>query len=125
MVFIIVCACMLFSCKTKVEYVDREVIKYQTISVHDTLFQDTHDSIYVSITQKGDTVFNTKYVEKIKWRDHVVYSHDTIFRDSIQVVQRESVKEVTKIPKIFWLTLVISILAVLYICYKIKKKFTI
>ena len=50
--------------KTKIEYVDREVVKYKKEVVHDTLIQHTHDSVYHTVFQKGDTIYDTKYVEK-------------------------------------------------------------
>jgi hypothetical protein len=92
---------MFCSCATKrqIEYVDREVVKYQKEVVHDTLIQHTHDSVYHTIIQKGDTVYDTKYVEKTKWRDRVVVKTDTCYRDSIQTIIKESVKEKQKTPK--------------------------
>ena len=92
---------LLSSCatKTKVEYVDREVVKYETKIQHDTLINNVHDSIYHTIFQKGDTVYDTKYVEKIKYRDKMVYKYDTIYRDSTQVVVKENTIEKRIIPK--------------------------
>lgn len=92
---------LLSSCatKTKVEYVDREVVKYETKIQHDTLINNVHDSIYHTIFQKGDTIYNTKYVEKIKYRDKMVYKYDTIYRDSTQVVVKENTIEKRIIPK--------------------------
>ena len=99
----VVVGIILFFCscatKTKVEYVDREVVKYNTIVQHDTLIRDTHDSIYHTIFQKGDTVYDTKYVERTRWRDRVAVKSDTCFRDSIQIQIKETVVEKTKIPK--------------------------
>ena len=92
---------LLSSCatKTKVEYVDREVVKYETKIQHDTLINNVHDSIYHTIFQKGDTIYDTKYVEKIKYRDKMVYKYDTIYRDSTQVVVKENTIEKRIIPK--------------------------
>lgn len=95
-VILFFCSC---ATKTKVEYVDREVVKHNTIVRHDTIIRDTHDSIYHTIFQKGDTVYNTKYVERTRWRDRVVVKSDTCFRDSIQIQVKETVVEKTKIPK--------------------------
>lgn len=94
----------------KIEYRDRDVNHYITSTVHDTLLQHTHDSIYHTVFQKGDTVFDTKYVERIKWRDRVVVKIDTCYRDSIQTVINESVKEKQIIPKWCYYCLVICIL---------------
>lgn len=100
---ILVCSC---ATRKSVEYVDREVVKYQKEVVHDTLIQHTHDSVYHTIFQKGDTVFDTKYVEKTKWRDRVVVKTDTCYRDSIQVKIMESVKEKQITPRWCYVSLV-------------------
>ena len=65
---IIIAVIMLFSScatKTKIEYRDREVVKYNTSYVHDTTFVEKHDSVYHTIFQKGDTVYDTKDGETI------------------------------------------------------------
>ena len=52
LVTIIIAIILMFSsCATKkqIEYVDREVVKYQKEVVHDTLLQHTHDSIYHTV----------------------------------------------------------------------------
>lgn len=118
----IVVALILFSScatKTKIEYRDHDVIHYITNTVHDTLTQHTHDSIYHTIFQKGDTVYDTKYVEKTKWRERIVERHDTCWRDSIVVEQKEMTKEVIKIPKIFHISLFISIFCCIFAIIKI------
>ena len=61
---IIVLATLFVGCATKrhVEYVDREVVKYKTKIQHDTLINNIHDSVYHTVFQKGDTIYDTKYV---------------------------------------------------------------
>lgn len=114
---IVVAIMMLSSCatKTKIEYRDRIVDHYNTIVQHDTLRENTHDSVYVEIKTKGDTVYNTKYVERTKWRDRVIERHDTCWRDSVVTEYKETVKEVTKIPKIFKISLVFLILCCIFV----------
>ena len=114
--FVVFCSC---ATKTKVEYVDREVVKYEKEVVHDTLMQHTHDSVYHTIFQKGDTVFDTKYVEKTKYRDRVVVRIDTCYRDSIQTVIKESVKEKQIIPKWCYYLLVFSIIVIIFAIVKV------
>lgn len=111
---------VLCSCATRhsIEYVDREVVKYQKEVVHDTLLQHTHDSVYHTVFQKGDTVFDTKYVEKTKWRDRVVVKTDTCYRDSIQTVIKESVKEKKIVPK--WCYFCLAVCAI-FIIFAIRK----
>ena len=118
---IIIAVILMFSsCATKkqIEYVDREVVKYQKELVHDTLIQHTHDSVYHTIFQKGDTIYDTKYIEKTKWRDRVVVKTDTCYRDSIQTVIKESVKEKQIIPK--WCYFCLAVCAI-FLIFTIRK----
>jgi hypothetical protein len=121
--FFAIAMTMLCSCATRksVEYVDREVVKYQKEVVHDTLIQHTHDSVYHTIFQKGDTVYDTKYVERTRWRDKVVVKKDTCWRDSIVTIKKETVKEVTKIPKLFKIAFVFSILVIIFAIVKLLR----
>ena len=107
---------VLSSCatKTKIEYVDREVVKYQKEVVHDTLIQHTHDSVYHTIFQKGDTIYDTKYVEKTKWRDRVVCKTDTCYRDSIRTQIKEKTVEKQKIPKWCYFSLVVCVIFLIF-----------
>ena len=107
--------------KTKIEYVDREVVKYETKVQHDTLINNVHDSIYHTIFQKGDTIYDTKYVERTKYRDRIVYQNDTCWRDSVATEYKETVKEVVKIPKIYRVALLISILSIIFAILKLTK----
>ena len=119
-VFVVVLA--LCSCATKkIEYVDRDVVKYNTIVQHDTLTQNTHDSIYHTVYQKGDTVYDTKYIEKTRWRDKVAVKTDTCYRDSVRTEIRESVIEKQKIPKWCYVSLVISAIFVIFAIGKFVK----
>ena len=119
---IIIAVIMLFSScatKTKIEYRDREVVKYNTSYVHDTTFVEKHDSVYHTIFQNGDTVYDTKYVERTRWRDNIVVKKDTCWRDSIVTIKKETVKEVTKIPKLFWISMCFSILVIIFAFVKL------
>jgi len=121
---ILIIAIMLFgSCatKTKIEYRDREVVKVQKQVVHDTLLQHTHDSIYHTVFQKGDTIYDTKYVEKTKWRDRVVVKTDTCYRDSIQTRIKETVVEKTKVPKWAYYCLGICVLFIIFAILKLTR----
>lgn len=119
---IVIVAVMIFgSCATKshIEYVDREVVKVQKEIEHDTLLQHTHDSIYHTIFQKGDTIYDTKYIEKTKWRDRIVVKTDTCYRDSIQTQIKETVVEKTKVPKWAYYCLGICVLFVIIAILKL------
>lgn len=86
---IVLCSC---ATKTKVEYVDRNVYKTEIQTKHDTLINNVHDSVYMQVFQKGDTVFQLKYKERVKYVNKIVYAKDTIYRDSVQTVVKEVVK---------------------------------
>ena len=123
LVAILVVAFSLTSCSTKriVEYRDRDVNHYITNTIHDTLINQTFDSVYFEVKVKGDTVFATKYKEKIRWRDRIVERHDTCWKDSIVTHDREIVKEITKIPKIYKVSLWISILIIIFAFVKLYR----
>lgn len=116
-------AFLLCSCatRTKVEYVDREVVKVEKQVVHDTLIQDRHDSIYHTIFQKGDTVYDTKYIERTKYRDRIVVKTDTCFRDSISVETKEVTIEKRVVPKWCYICLAVCIVFVGYYIIKILR----
>lgn len=123
MMFIIIAMCILLSScatKSKIEYVDREVVKYVHSVQHDTLINDVHDSIYHTIFQKGDTIYDTKYVEKTVYKDRVVHHTDTVLRDSIH----KEIKKVTVVKKETpkWCYLSLLCAPFLIFIYKIKNK---
>lgn len=114
--FVILVTCVVCSCATRksIEYVDREVVKYQKEVVHDTLLQHTHDSIYHTVFQKGDTIYDTKYVEKTKWRDKIVYKIDTCYRDSVYTQIKEKTVERQIIPKWCYFCLVVCAIFLIF-----------
>lgn len=107
--------------KTKVEYRDRDVNHYITNEVHDTLRIEVKDSTYHLIRVVNDTVYDTKYVERTRWRDRAVERHDTCWRDSVVTEYKETVKEVTKIPKLYRISLVFSFLMIIFALIKFTK----
>lgn len=107
--------------RTRIEYRDRDVNHYITNTIHDTLINNTRDSIYVEVLAKGDTIWRTKYVEKTKWRDRIVERHDTCWRDSIVVEYKENVKEVARVPKIYKFSLLLSILCIIFVFIKLTR----
>lgn len=120
---VIIALLLLTSCATRkvVEYRDRDVNHYITNTVHDTLIDKTTDSVYFEVKVKGDTVYQTKYKEKTRWRDRIIERHDTCWRDSVSTEYKETVKEVTKIPKFFWVSLFISIICVIFAFIKLVR----
>lgn len=107
--------------KTKIEYVDKEVVRYEYKTLYDTLIQNNHDSVFQTIYQKGDTVYNIKYKEKIQWRDKIVNMTDTLYRDSIQNVVVKETVEKKIIPKWCYYSLLFSILCLIFAIYKLVK----
>lgn len=123
LVILIITTLLLSSCstKTKIEYRDRDVNHYITQYVHDTLRLETKDSTYHFVKVVNDTVFDTKYVERTKWREKVVERHDTCWRDSVVTEYKEKIKEVTKVPKLYSYALIFSILVLIYGLIKLAK----
>lgn len=112
--------CMAFtSCatRTKIEYRDRDVYHYVTKVEKDTVTERVHDSIYIHA--KGDSFFverwHTKYV------DRIVLRTDTMWRDSIVTIRKETTKEVVKVPKIYKYSLIISILVIIFATIKLLR----
>lgn len=103
----------------KIEYRDLVVDHYNTVTVHDTTKIKEKDSTYHFIRVVNDTIYDTKYVEKTKYRDRVVVRIDTCYRDSIQTVIKKSVKEKQIIPKWCYFCVVISILVIIFAINKI------
>lgn len=83
---------------------------YETIVVRDTIERETRDSIFHTIYIVGDTVYNTKYVEKVVYKDKKEYRTDTIYIDKIRTETTEKVIEKTKIPKWSWFCLAICVI---------------
>ena len=107
--------------KSKIEYRDRVVDHYNTVTVHDTTKIKEKDSTYHFVRVVNDTVYDTKYVERTRWRDRVVERHDTCWRDSVVTEYKETVKEVTKIPKLYRISLVFSFLMIIFALIKFTK----
>lgn len=119
---IIIALVILFSSCTPraiVEYRDRDVNHYITKVEKDTVTQNTRDSIYFEVIKKGDTVYATKYKEKYIYLDKIQIRRDTCWRDSVVTQYKENIKEITKIPKIYKVSLGFSILFVIFAILKL------
>lgn len=124
----IICAIFLLSgcaTKSKIEYRDRDVVRYIKSIQHDTLLNNVHDSVYNNIYTKGDTVYNIKYKERISYKDRIVYRNDTIKKDSIQVVNKESTIIKNKVPKWCWILLVVNLIFCTFMGVKFYMKWKI
>jgi hypothetical protein len=122
--FIIIATTVLSGCATrnKIEYRDRDVIKYVSTIQRDTLINNIHDSIYNNIFTKGDTIYNIKYKERIAYKNRLVYKTDTIKRDSIQTQYKENTIIKTKIPKWCFFLLVVNIFFCIFVGVKLYIK---
>lgn len=117
-IFTLVCSC---ATKKHIEYVDREVVKYVSKIQHDTLINNVHDSVYHTVFQKGDTIYDTKYIERTKYRDRIVVKTDTCYRDSIQTQIKETTVEKQIIPKWCYISLVVCFILIIFAIYKIVR----
>ena len=127
--YIVIVSLLVFMCSscttTRVEYRDRYIDNYITQVVHDTLREQTSDSVYYEVVIRHDTVFSTKYKERTKWRDRIVERTDTCWRDSVVTEYKEVTKEVVKIPKIYQYSLFFSIFVVIFVAIKLYRKFRV
>lgn len=120
-IFIVCIAFVSCATKTKIEYVNRDVVRYETKIQHDTLYNDVHDSIYHTIFQKGDTVYNTKYVEHVKWKERIVCRIDTVVSDSVSVQIKENTIEKVEIPNWCYYSLVGWLIILIFVILKVYK----
>jgi len=120
LVFITI-AFIVLSCatKTKIEYVDREVVKDRMHYVHDTLREITRDTIEHNVFMRGDTVYDVKYVKSVQWKDKIVEKTDTFIRDSIQVQVKKEIVEKKVIPKWCYISLLICGLFAIFAIIKL------
>lgn len=109
---LLVCSC---ATKTKVEYIDREVVRYETKIQHDTLINNVHDSI--SVVQKGDTVYVDRWHTAIKER--IVSRVDTCWRDSLLTEIKEIAVERKIIPNWCYFSLVVCVIIVIFAVLKL------
>jgi len=123
LIYIIFALVIFSACATtsKIEYRDKEVLKYIKSIQHDTLINNIHDSVYNNIYTSGDTIYNIKYKERTAYKDRIVYKNDTIVKDSIQTLYKENTIIKTKIPKWCWIILSVNI----FICIFVGVKFYI
>lgn len=119
-VIVVAIVLMFSSCATKreIQYVDRDVVRYETKIQHDTLINNVHDSI--RIEKKGDTVFVDRWHTRNKER--IVVKTDTCYRDSIQTQIKETTVEKQKIPKWCYGSLVICLLFIIFAIIKFGRK---
>ena len=104
--------------KTNVEYVDREVVRYESKIQIDTLINNVHDSIIIE--RNGDTVFVNKWHTVIK--EKIKERIDTCWRDSIRMQTTEKVVEKQIIPKWCYGSLVVCLLFIIFAIIKFGRK---
>lgn len=104
--------------KTNVEYVDREVVRYESKIQIDTLINNVHDSIIIE--RNGDTVFVNKWHTVIK--EKIKERIDTCWRDSIRTQTTEKVVEKQIIPKWCYGSLVVCLLFIIFAIVKFGRK---
>lgn len=122
-VFVILFVILISSCatKTRIEYRDHYIDHYITNTVHDTLTVHEKDSVYHIIKTINDTVYDTKYVERTRYRDRIVERHDTCWRDSIITEYKETVRKVVKYPKTYWYAIGVSLLFFILVFIKLYR----
>ena len=104
--------------KTKIEYVDREVVRYETKVQRDTLINNIHDSVFVE--HKGDTVFVNKWHAVVK--EKIKEKVDTCWRDSVMIETKEKIVKKQIIPKWCYGSLVVCLLFIIFAIIKFGRK---
>ena len=104
--------------KTKIEYVDREVVRYETKVQRDTLINNIHDSVFVE--HKGDTVFVNKWHTVVK--EKIKEKVDTCWRDSVMIETKEKIVKKQIIPKWCYGSLVVCLLFIIFAIIKFGRK---
>ena len=112
------------SCKTqsKIEYRDRDVLKYISTVRVDTFIKDIKDSTYLNIYTKNDTTYIDKYKERLIYKDRIKIKTDTITKDSVVVQFKENTIIKTKVPTWCYILLLINILIIAVIVIKFYYK---
>lgn len=116
--FLVMCSC---GTTKKIEYRDREVEKWNTQYVHDTTYVEKKDSTYHSVIQKGDTIYDTKYIERIKYRDKVVIQRDTIVTIQKEKEYIDKVVEKKVVPKWCYYCLVVCVAFLIFAITKLVR----
>ena len=119
---LIVFVIVLSSCATKkqIQYVDRDVIKYEYVTIRDTFVNNVYDSVYVESAQKGDTIFLTKVKYKYIYKDKIFYKTDTCYKDSLVTKIEKTTVEKKIIPKWCYFSLVFCGLCLIFAILKLR-----
>lgn len=80
-----------------VEYISRTDTVTRNVVSHDSIF--LHDSVYHEVIQRGDTIYNTKFVLNTRYKDRVL--HDSIYIAKTDTVYRE-VEKIVKQKQSLW-----------------------
>lgn len=119
LIALLLVALALASCRTQDHFVDVNNMVYQNRV--DSVYLYTHDSIYIDRWQAGDTVYITKTVESVKFKDKIVLQRDTsyITKTETQTVIQQ------KVPKWCWWCLGILILLFLLFIVRLLYRFRV
>lgn len=115
---LLLCSC---AATKQIEWRDREVEKWNTKVVHDTVRVYEKDSTYHNIVTRNDTVFDTKIIERIRWRDKIVEKTDTIKEQQTVIEYKDRIIEKKIVPKWCWYCLAFSILCFIFAIIKIRR----
>lgn len=98
------------------------LVRYVTQVQHDTVQQFAHDSVYMSVFSKNDTVFVNKYKERIVYKNRAVIKADTVtvYKNHNFYVNKETIKN--KIPRWCWILLASDIIILVFFVIKLYIK---
>lgn len=115
---LLLCSC---AATKQIEWRDREVEKWNTQVVHDTVRVYEKDSTYHNIVTRNDTVFDTERIVHIEWRDKIIVNTDTLIRYQTVVEYKDRIVEKEIVPKWCWYCLAFSILCFIFAIIKIRR----
>lgn len=98
------------------------LVHYVTRIQHDTVQQFAHDSVYLSVISKNDTVFVNKYKERIIYKNKATVKADTVivYKNHDVYINKETTKN--KIPKWCWILLASDVIILVFFVIKLYVK---
>ena len=98
-IFFVTLCFFLSGCRSvhDVEYISRTDTITRNVVSHDSIF--LHDSVYHEVIQRGDTIYNTKFVLNTRYKDRVL--HDSIYISKTDTVYHE-IEKIVKPKQSLW-----------------------
>lgn len=116
LVFIFVLLFMVCSCRTSQHSLTEKEIQYIDRHIRDTTVIETKDSVYLERIQKGDTIYEKKYIKEIRYKDRIVYRDSISYQDKTKTEYRLITKKV--VPSWCWYLMAANIVIIAFFGFK-------